>query len=83
MQVINLVQLISQLEQEKWDCVLQGAEFKPDLQMKILTIDRKLEKLYSWYTTAFLNGLVNDVPSTPFGPGGSMNDDRRSKRNKA
>lgn len=82
MQVINLVQLISQLEQEKWDCVLQGAEFNPALQMKMIAIDRKLEKLYSWYAKAFMNGIVSDVPSTPFGPGGSMSTDRR-KRNKA
>lgn len=68
MQVINLLSLISQLEDEKWQCVLKGAEFKPELEMRMEVIDRKLDKLYAWLSKAYANGLVKQLPTGQFGP---------------
>lgn len=58
MQVINLLQLIDKLEEEKWQCVLQGAEFRPELQTRFLKIEKKLDRLYVWAATAYKNGLL-------------------------
>lgn len=82
MQVLNLLNLISQFEDEKMECVIQGAEFKPELQMRMAVLDRKLEKLYAWYAKAFLNGLVEEVPEGAFAPFIPPLPDRR-KANKA
>jgi hypothetical protein len=79
MQVINLIDLISTLEDQKWDLVLKGAEVKPELQKQIEIIDRKLERLYRWYSTAYSNGLLNRYASTPFGPAVPKPVDRRKK----
>jgi hypothetical protein len=69
MSVTNLIDLISELEDQKWNLVLAGAEVKPELQYQMDKIDHKLEKLYAWFGTAMKNGLVDRYPSTPFGPG--------------
>lgn len=65
MQVINLLGLISQLEDQKWDCVLQGAEENPALRMRMELIDRKLDRLYAWFATAYQNGLVTKNQRSP------------------
>lgn len=79
MTVINLIDHISQLEDQKWDLILKGAEVKPELQKQIEIIDLKLEKLYRWYSTAFSNGMLNRYATTPFGPAIPKPVDRRKK----
>lgn len=79
MKVINLIDLISQLEDKKWDLVLKGAEFKPELQAQMDLIDLKLDKLYRWYTAAYFNKLLTRYAKTPFGPAVPNAVDRRKK----
>jgi hypothetical protein len=57
-QVINLENRISQLEDQKWECVLAGAESNPELQAKMNVIDGKLDKLYIWFAKAYANNLL-------------------------
>lgn len=68
MNIISLVDLISKLEDEKWDLVLRGAEFKPELEAQYELIDRKLDKLYRWYSNAYTNKLLTKYASSAFGP---------------
>lgn len=54
----SFMKRIMELEDRKIDLVMQGAFFKPELAMQFEILDRKLDKYYRWYATAWKAGKV-------------------------
>lgn len=50
----TLLQRIFHLEDQKLEILFDGALEKPDLMIRIEMIDRKLDKYYRWYASAFV-----------------------------
>lgn len=60
--VVNILQKISELEDQKMGLVLAGADSNPLLAIQFDQINAKLDRYYAWYTTAYTNGLFANPP---------------------
>ena len=58
MKVISILKKMSDLENQRWDYILKGADVDFQLFHKMETLEKKLEKYSRWYGNAFRNGLV-------------------------
>jgi hypothetical protein len=54
----SFLRRLHDLEDRKMDLYMRGAFFLPHLMLEVEKIDRKLNKYYNWYATAWMAGKV-------------------------
>lgn len=52
--IVDFRNKINELEDRKWNLLLKGAATNPALNAEFHRIDRRLKKLYEWYSNVYI-----------------------------